>query len=262
MKSAIRKILQPSFKLLSVAIFFLAFTGETVAQKTQFKALVLAERGGDHEAFVVSALDWLKSFASEKNFEIRVLNHASEIDETLLSDYKLIIQLNYAPYNWGDTAMNAFMKYIDEGRGGWVGFHHATLLGEFDGFPMWKWFSDFMGGIRFKNYIAAKASGKVNIEDKNHPVMKGVPSSFIVHGDEWYTFDKNPRPNVHVLASVEESSYKPASDIKMGDHPVIWINEKMKAKNIYFLMGHDPALLESAEFKTMFANAIIWAATK
>jgi type 1 glutamine amidotransferase len=228
----------------------------------KFKALVLAERGGQHEDFVVSALEWLYGYAAEKNFEINVINHASEIDETLLSKYKVIIQLNYAPYNWGDKAMAAFVKYIEEGRGGWVGFHHASLLGEFDGFPMWNWFSDFMGGIRFKNYIAATASATVNIEDMNHPVMKGVSSPMIIPDDEWYTFDKNPRPKVHVLATVDESSYKPVSDIKMGDHPVIWTNEKMKARNVYFLMGHSPSLLKSDGFKTMFGNAILWAAGK
>lgn len=234
----------------------------TNGRHPEFKALVLTERGGQHEEFVVAALDWLYHFASEKNFDITVVTHASEIDETMLSEYNEIIQLNYAPYNWGDKAMKAFERYIEEGKGGWVGFHHATLLGEFDGYPMWNWFSGFMGGIRFKNYIAATASAKVNTEDKNHPVMQGVPASFIIHGDEWYTFDKDPRPNVHVLASVDESSYKPASDIKMGDHPVIWMNEKMKAKNVYFLMGHSPVLFESEEFKTMFANAIMWAAKK
>ena len=228
----------------------------------EFKALVLAERGGQHEEFVVAALEWLYHLASEKNFEITVINHASEIDETLLSKYNEVIQLNYAPYNWGERAMAAFEKYIEDGKGGWVGFHHATLLGEFDGFPMWNWFSGFMGGIRFKNYIAATASAKVNIEDKVHPIMQGVPSSFIIHGDEWYTYDKDPRPNVHVLASVDESSYKPSSDIKMGDHPVIWINDKLKAKSVYFQMGHSPVLFESEEFKTMFANAIMWAAGK
>jgi type 1 glutamine amidotransferase len=174
----------------------------------------------------------------------------------------VIVQLNYAPYNWGEKAMAAFVKYIEKGQGGWVGFHHATLLGEFDGFPMWNWFSDFMGGIRFKNYIAATASGTVNVEDRNHPVMRGVPANFIIPDDEWYTYNIDPRPNVHVIASVDESTYKPVSDIKMGDHPVIWTNEKVKARNVYFQFGHGPALLNSVEFKNMVGNAIVWAAGK
>ena len=29
-------------------------------------------------------------------------------------------------------------------------------------------------------------------------------ASFVVPDDEWYTYDKSPRPNVHVLANVDE----------------------------------------------------------
>ncbi len=240
-------------------LLILQITGQDAsASPTRFKALVLTERGGQHEGFVVAALDWLNTFAAEKNFEITVINHASDINETMLAKYSVFIQLNYPPYTWSKEAEAAFIKYIEEGRGGWIGFHHATLLGEFDGYPMWNWFSEFMGGIRFQNYIAATASGKVNIEDAKHPVMNGVSKSFILSDDEWYTFDKNPRPNVHVLANVDESTYHPASDIKMGDHPVVWVNEKMKARNVYFLMGHHANLFKSDDLKRMFGNAILW----
>jgi type 1 glutamine amidotransferase len=258
MKNRLRR----SVIIAGLMLAFLAGSTDNFAQSPKFKALILTERGGQHEGFVVAALEWLKGYASSKNFEITIINHANDIDEKMLSDYKVIIQLNYPPYTWDDKAKAAFVKYIEQGRGGWVGFHHATLLGEFDGYPMWNWFSDFMGGIRFENYIAATASGIVNVEDKTHPVMKGVSPSFVIYDDEWYTFNKNPRPNVHVLATVDESSYKPASEIKMGDHPVIWVNEKMKARNVYFLIGHDASLLKSEDFKTMVGNAILWAAGK
>jgi type 1 glutamine amidotransferase len=230
--------------------------------KPRFKVLVLTERGGIHEPFVLAALDWLNTFSKQKDFEFAIISHANEIDEKLLTGYQVIIQLNYPPYNWGDKAMSAFQKYIEQGQGGWVGFHHASLLGEFDGFPMWNWFSEFMGGIRYEDYIAAKASAKVNIEDRNFPVMRGVPHSFVINDDEWYTYNLSPRQNVHVIASVDESTYRPDSKIKMGDHPVIWTNERVRAKNIYFQMGHSPLLLVSKEFKTMFGNAILWAAEK
>ena len=251
-----------SILLIGITLVFLAFGQNGYAKSPKFKALVLTERGGQHEGFVVAALEWLNTYAAEKKFEITVINHANDIDETMLANYQVFIQLNYPPYTWNDKAMAAFVKYIEEGRGGWVGFHHASLLGEFDGYPMWNWFSDFMGGIRFKNYVAATASGNVRIEEPKHPVMKGVHTSFVLTDDEWYTFNKNPRPNVHVLANVDESSYQPATDIKMGDHPVIWVNEKMKARNVYFLMGHHANLFKSDDFKKMFGNAILWAAGK
>lgn len=254
----------PNFTILiRDAILWAGSPVQTITgHSTDFKALVLTERGGQHEGFVVAALDWLNKCAAEKKFEFRVINHADEINEKMLSEYKVVIQLDYPPYNWNETAMSAFVKYIDEGMGGWVGFHHATLLGEFDGYPIWNWFSDFMGGIRFENYIAATASGKVYVEDSKHAVMKGVSPSFVIQGDEWYTFNKNPRPNVHVLASVDESTYKPDTGVKMGDHPVVWVNETKKARNVYFLMGHDGILLKNENFTTMFDNAIMWAAGK
>jgi type 1 glutamine amidotransferase len=248
--------------LILCSLLLFAINVEAISKPPKFKALVLTERGGGHEGFVVAALDWLNDYASKQNFEITVINDTKVIDEAYLSKYRVFIQLNYPPYNWTDQSKAAFEKYIENGQGGWVGFHHATLLGEFDGYSMWNWFSGYMGGIRFKNYIAKRATGTVHIEDRKHPVMKGLPASFSLPDDEWYTFDKNPRPNVKVLANVDESSYQPASDIKMGDHPVIWSNEKMKARNVYFLVGHHANLLKSEEFKTMFGNAILWASGK
>lgn len=222
------------------------------------KVLVLTERGGQHGGFTDAGLKWLAVEGAKGNFSITEINNARNITEAYLSQFSLVIQLDFPPYTWPKEAEDAFVKYIEEGRGGWIGFHHATLLGEFDGYPMWQWFSDFMGGVRFKNYIAPLADGTLIVEDKQHPVMKDVPASFVVPDDEWYTYDKSPRPNVHVLANVDESSYTPASDIKMGDHPVVWVNESKKARNVYFQIGHSSKLYETEGFTTMFRNAINW----
>ena len=127
---------------------------------------------------------------------------------------------------------------------------------------MWDWFHNFMGGIRWKNYIATFVQAQVNVEDRNHPVMRGVPGSFTVKKEEFYTYDKSPRQNVHVLASVDENTYVPSSDIKMGDHPVIWTNEHVKARNVYIFMGHSPILFDDAVYKKIFTNAIFWAACR
>ncbi|MBA4056784.1 MAG: glycosyl hydrolase, partial [Marivirga sp.] len=101
--------------------------------------------------------------------------------------------------------------------------------------------------------------GEVHIENKRHPIFHGLPSHFTLPGEEWYTFDKNPRANAQVLATVDENSYKPPSDIKMGDHPVVWSNPKKKSKNVYFLFGHHGGLFELKEFKQLFTNTIQWA---
>jgi type 1 glutamine amidotransferase len=122
-----------------------------------------------------------------------------------------------------------------------------------------------MGGIKFKNYIAKRVSGTVHVEAADHPAFQGVAPDFVIDEEEWYTFDKNPRPNVHVLANVDEASYTPEANVNnvtMGDHPVVWSNEKMKARNIYFLMGHHPSLMKNENFVKLLGNSILWCAEK
>ena len=230
--------------------------------RSKFRVLALAEHGGHHIAFTEAAKPWLKKCGEENAFEIDYIDSTAPVTETLLAQYQLVLQLDFVPYGWKSEAMAAFKSYIEQGKGGWVGLHHATLLGEFDGHPMWPWFSEFMGKIRFKNYIPTFAAGTVRVEDKTHPCMKDVPETFVIPREEWYIWDRSPRPTVHVLARVDETTYAPPSEIKMGDHPVIWTNEGVRARNVYIFMGHGPDLLENKAFTTILRNAILWAAGK
>ena len=228
-----------------------------------YRVLVLTESQGQHKPFSDAAVKWLVDESKVQNLQIQILNNTRLLaQKEVLEGTDLVIQLDFPPYTWPKEAEQNFINYINEGRGGWIGFHHATLLGDFDGYPLWQWFSDFMGGIRFQNYIAPLADGTVIVEDKEHPVMKGVDASFVVQDDEWYTYDKSPRPNVRVLAHVDESTYTPASAVKMGDHPVVWVNEGKAARNVYFQMGHSPKLFQSDDFTMMLSNAIRWTLKK
>lgn len=225
----------------------------------KFRALVLYQVGGHHAPYTDRAKLWLDELAAKNNFAFDVIRTPDPIDDAYLKRYQLFIQLDYPPYGWPAKAAAAFQNYIEKGLGGWIGFHHAGLIGEFDGFPTWDWYSQFMGGIKWKDYIATFARANVVVEDKRHPVMRGVPATFPVMTEEWYTWDKDPRPRVHVIASVDESSYMPDSKVKMGDHPVVWTNPNVKARNVYIFMGHSPDLFGNEAYKRLFRNAIFWA---
>jgi len=255
------------FKLLLKAVLSFVILFNTMmlpvhAQKSTpaFKVIVLYENGGHHLAYSKAAIKWLNQLASKSHFTVDYIQQTDSITSYFLSKYRLFIQLDYPPYGWTKTATAAFEDYIQQGKGGWIGFHHATLLGNFDGYPMWEWFSNFMGNIKFENYISSFADGQVQVENKQHPVMKGVPPVFKIEKEEWYTYNQSPRRQVQVLASVNESSYHPQSKVKMGDHPVVWINPHYKARNVYIFMGHSPLLFGSNAYKTLFSNAIFWAA--
>jgi uncharacterized protein len=258
-----------SIRLLACAWLFAVLplgsaTGSPLQKPpTKFNIIALAEANSIHRPFVEAAKTWLQKQAVENNFSIDYIENTEKLDDAFLSHSQLFIQLDYPPYGWTPKAVAAFTRYIEGGRGGWIGFHHATLLGEFDGYQMWPWFSEFMGGIRFKDYIPKFATAVVVVEDYSHPVMANLPPSFIVEREEWYTYDKSPRPNVHVLAHVDELTYSPDSPTKMGgDHPVIWTNVHMKARNVYIFMGHRPELFQNSAFTTIFHNSIFWAANQ
>ena len=224
--------------------------------------LVLTERGGQHESFATSGLEWLYETGKEMGFTVTEINSTEPIDKEYLGRFGLIVQLDFPPYTWTEEASEAFISYIEDGKGGWIGFHHATLLGEFDGYPMWEWFSGFMGGIRYQNYNATLTDGEVYVEESTHPVMQGVEPRFLLQEEEWYIYDRSPRGNVKVLASVDESTYYPPTEIKMGDHPVVWVNENVKSKNVYFQFGHSKILYEDENFLKMFRNALEWTLDK
>jgi hypothetical protein len=249
-----------SLLLIALNLFVLEVKAAEATSKPKFKIIALAEAGGHHIEFTKAARRWLKACGEENGFQVDFITNTAPITSTFLAQYRLVLQLDFVPYGWTPEAMAAFKAYVEEGRGGWVGLHHATLLGNFDGQPMWPWFSDFMGGIKFKNYIPKFASATVHVEARSHPCMKSVPESFLIEKEEWYSWDRSPRPNVHVLARVDESSYSPDSPVKMGDHPVIWSNPRMRARNVYIFMGHGPWLLENKAFTTILRNSILWAA--
>jgi len=230
-------------------------------QQPRFTILVLADTGGGHVLFSAAGKIWLNKLAADSNFAIDYIITPQIINKEMLRKYRLFLQLDYPPYPWNDTAQQAFEDYIDNGRGGWIGFHHPTLLGVFDGYPMWQWYSNFMGGIEFKKHIPGGTSAMLTVEDSIHPVMKNVPIRFVTK-DEWYIYNQSPRPNVHVLASINEDTYNPPKEVKMGDHPVIWSNGHVKARNIYIAMGHFPELFNDGAFTTIFSNAIFWATGK
>ncbi len=248
--------------LLLLLCVFAATYGQHAATPRK-RVLCIAEQGTPHQGFCDAAKTWLDNHKEVLNIETTWVADLSTLPKGFFKQFSVVMMLNYPPYSapqaWSEDAARDFERYVDEGQGNFIGFHHATLLGNiFGAGEMWQWFSDFMGGIRWTNYISTLTDATVDVEDKQHPVMKDVPDTFLIEKDEWYTYDRNPRPNVHVLAHVDEHSYAPSSMIRMGDHPVVWTNERKKAKNVYFQFGHSASLFASPAFVKMFENAIRW----
>ena len=102
----------------------------------KFRVVALAERGGgDHQQFVDAAKIYLNKLAAENDFAVDYITGTERINEESLAQYKLFIQLNYPPYRWTPIAKQAFEDYITQGKGGWIGFHHAVAAGRLRRLP-------------------------------------------------------------------------------------------------------------------------------
>ena len=92
----------------------------------------------------------------------------------------------------------------------------------------------------------------VEIVDTAHPITQGVVG-FTVH-EELYLFANYNPANVHLLAetpSYDEDDGKPI--------PVAWTTEPGQGRIFYLSLGHNPDVMATEQWQTLFKNGVKWA---
>ena len=246
-------------KIPGLAILIIVLTGLlSVKSRDGFRVFVIVSSAKDHVKMVAAARPFLEKMAADNHFLIDITADTSKVNDANLANYQVFVQLHEAPFDMSYSQQAAIQKFAEQGKG-WVGIHAAGLTGKDFLAPekkYWQWFEDFMGGITYSPHPAFQ-KGTVIMEDHQHPVTRNLPDRFEVP-DEWYEFNKSPRPGVRVLGSADESSYK--QNKPMGDHPIIWTNEKFD-RMIYIGIGHDASLCSDKNFTILVRDAILWAAS-
>ena len=132
------------------------------------------------------------------------------------------------------AAIEAFVK---SGKG--LLTIHTGADTEYD----WPWYNRQLGAKFLGHPPAQKA--RLVIEDRSHPATSFFPSAEWITTDEWYSFDRDPRPDVHVLISVDESTYAVDDNRwfagvkqRMGDHPLVWYSQHEKGRVFQTALGH------------------------
>ena len=156
-----------------------------------------------------------------------------------------------SPRTLDDAELAAFQGYIRQG-GGFVGLHAAT--DEMHAVP---WFSRLTGGsARFRNHPAQQQATMV-VESPNHPSTTMLPKEWS-RFDEWYNFTSNPREDVHVLITLDESTYSGGS---MGaDHPIAWCHNFEGGRSWYEGAGHVDSSYTDPLFLDHLLGGIEWTA--
>ena len=96
-----------------------------------------------------------------------------------------------------------------------------------------------------------------SLEVGGHLSTRGLPDPW-VRTDEWYDFRANPRPGVHVLLTLDESSYHGGG---MGaDHPVAWYHAYDGGRAWYTALGHVREAYADPAFRSHLLGGIAYAA--
>lgn len=152
-----------------------------------------------------------------------------------------------------DTELAALQGYIHDG-GGYVGLHAAT-----DSMHTVPWYSELTGGgARFRNH-PAQQTATMRVESPGHPSTAMLPAEW-VRFDEWYNFTTNPRDDVHVLITLDESTYSPGSGAMGADHPIAWCQNFEGGRSWYEGAGHTDASWADPLFLEHILAGIEWTA--
>lgn len=152
-----------------------------------------------------------------------------------------------------DSELAAFQGYIRDG-GGYVGLHAAT-----DTMHTVPWYSELSGGgARFAGHPRQQTATMV-VEDPTHPSTEHLPTEW-VRFDEWYNYTANPRDDVRVLITLDESTYSGGA---MGeDHPIAWCHNFEGGRAWYEGAGHVDASYSDPTFLEHLRGGIEWTAGK
>lgn len=238
-----------------------AFGLQAQNDKTEFEepihVLVFSKTAGYRHESISSGVKMLYDLSEKQNWIITATESEELFRDEILSSFDVAVFLNPTGDAISDTGKAAFEKWINRGKG-FVGIHSASTL-EYD----WEFYGKLCGAY-FKNHPAAQEATIV-FENKNHPAMKPFKEmdSYTTF-DEWYTFIDNPRANVDVLATLDENSIKKFDndDFRMGDHPIIWSQEKNGVRSFYTGFGHTHESFQDVLIIEHIKNAINWVAKR
>jgi type 1 glutamine amidotransferase len=192
----------------------------------------------------------LNSAASSAGWSVTATEDASVFVDRTLMALDVVVFLSTTGDVLNDEQQAAFEAFIRAGKG-FVGIHSASDT-EYD----WPFYGELVGAY-FREHPAIQEAS-VTIEDATHSTMAGLPATW-TRTDEWYAFQANPRPNVHVLMTLDETSYEPGSSTMNGDHPVAWWHEYEGGRAFYTALGHTKESYTDPTFMRHLTQAIDWA---
>ncbi len=255
-------------------------SGHTPGPETLKVLLITGQHSHDWEETTPVLADY---FDVSDRFEIEVLispakNEDISVFNAPFSQYDVVVS-NYDGALWPEPMRDDFEEYVRSG-GGFVVVHAAN-----NAFPDWEEYNRMtgIGGwggrdetsgpyVRFRNgeFIAdhdtpgrggkhgPRHEFRIDNRRPDHPVMKGLPESWMHAEDELYELLRGPAENLTVLAT----AYSGPENNGAGEHePMIMTINYGSGRVFHTTLGHHVIAMSSAGFRTILLRGSEWAAT-
>lgn len=243
-----------------------------VAQTADYKVLVVGKTLGFRHSHIVPTTNAIIALGEDNGFSVDVWDDrqpALTLPSTPfttaenLAQYATIIFVSPVdntnnldpnrPRLLNDDELAAFQGYIRNG-GGYLGLHAAT-----DTMHTVPWYSQLTGGgARFRNH-PAQQTATMRVESPAHPSTEMLPLEW-ERFDEWYNYTTNPRADVHVLMTLDESTYNPGFGAMGEDHPIAWCHNFEGGRSWYQGAGHTDSSYSDPLFLAHVLAGIEWTA--
>jgi len=204
-----------------------------------FDALVFSKTAGFRHGSIPAGIETITQLGAANDFTVTATEDASVFSDEGLADYEVVVFLSTTGDVLNADQQAAFERYI-QGGGGYAGIHAASDT-EYD----WPWYGELVGAY-FSSH-PQNQDATVKVEDHVHASTAHLPDRWDRH-DEWYNFRTNPRDEVHVLASLDESSYNAGTGAMGADHPIAWCQGYDGGRSWYTGGGHTDASYAEPEF--------------
>jgi type 1 glutamine amidotransferase len=244
MHKSIRAALVAAMTCLAVLVPIAPASAQSAGDdEPRFRALIFAKTAAfRHTECIPSATVAIAQLGVRHNFEVDATENAAAFTDENLDNYDVVIWLCTTGDVLNDAQQAAFERYI-RGGGGYAGIHSASDT-EYD----WAWYGGLVGAY-FRDHPGVAGvneqyqTATIRVEDRNTAATEDLPRRW-VREEEYYNFRTNPRSSVHVLASVDESTYDPrgysvpGGSPPMGDHPISWCQRYKGGRSFYTALGH------------------------
>lgn len=217
-----------------------------------------------HDDGIAGARRALDAIAARRGLALFHSENGALFTPELLSRFDVVVFSNASGDMLSDEQDRAFETWLTQG-GGWIGLHAAGDLSH----AAWAWYQQNLIGGHFIGHILGPQTqaARVVVEDREHAVTRDLPPEF-THEEEWYAWDQSARAlGFHVLLTVDEASYDPRirfmgsdTDIRMGDHPIVWWRCVGRGRALYSTMGHWGRAYANPPYAKLLENALVWAA--